>query len=264
MATDPNAPAPSASVEQLQGGGLRVTPSGDPQEQQAKEAQAAGGTAPELKEGEAEAPKLPEGYESWETYGKDVASGKVKPAEAGPAAKEEPKGGPTKFETKLAPYNAEFQEKGALSDESVTKAAADFGVSEDMVRQYIAGGLAEATAAQAPFFEQTGGEANYREFQTWASEGMTEAEQAELNEAYEKGGPGALAAQQKFVDRWKAEGNGKAPQDLTREGKSGAGSDGDLYESWAQVKADMGNPLYDSDSAFRQKVSEKIARSPNI
>lgn len=260
----------SPSVEHLSGGVTRVTPSGDPEEQARKEAQAAGGTAPELKEGEGEEQQLPEGYESWEAYGKDVAAGKVQAPEAKVAeGEEEPKAQegeeekPTELQTKIEPFEKEFQETGTLSDESVTKAAEAFGVTEDMVRQYIEGGTLAAQAAVAPFHEQTGGAEQYRAFQEWSVEGMTEAEQKELNEAYAQGGSAALALQQKFVDRWKEQGGGPPPKDLTREGDPGKGSSaaGDAYESWEQVKADMRKPEYDRDPAFRQKVQDKIARS---
>lgn len=261
------APAPAASLTDLGGGGLRFTPDGDPAGQAAREAEAAGVKSPELAPAEDTGPKLPEGYETWEAYGKAVAEGKVeapaKAKEGEEAPADDTKAGdlPPELQAKLAPYDAELTEKGELSPESITKAATEFGVSEDMVKQYLAGAQAERASAVAPFHEQAGGAEGYGKFQAWAAEGMTAAEQAELNAAYEAGGPAALALQQKYVDRWKAEGNGPAPLDLTRETKGGAGSEEQGYASLAEQKRDQADPRYASDPAFRGKVEQKIGRT---
>lgn len=268
------APAASSAVTDLGGGGMRFTPDGDPAGQAAREAAASGVGSPELAPAEDTGPKLPEGYETWEAYGKAVAAGTAKPEGEGKVeapAKEEPAKGepeakdpaelPPELQAKLAPYDAELTEKGELSPESITKAAAEFGVTEEMVKQYIAGAQAQTTAVVAPFHEQTGGADAYREFQQWSAEGMTAAEQAELNTAYEQGGPAALALQQKYVDRWKAEGNGPAPLDLTRETKAGGGSDEAGYASLAEQKRDQADPRYAQDPAFRSKVEQKIGRT---
>lgn len=258
------APAPGAQVEQLAGGVTRFTPSGDPEEQARVEAAASGVDSPELKEGQVEEAKLPEGYDSWETYGKDVAAGKVKAPEAAPKEGAETPPANPELDAKMAPFTEEFEKNGTLSDESKAKAAEAFNVPVEAVDAYLKGLQSEVTSAQAPFFEQTGGEDGYKQFQEWSVEGMTEAEQAELNEAYTKGGPGALAVQEKFVQRWKAEGNGKPPEDLTRGAKgAGPGSEGDTFRSFNEQRRAQADPRYSTDPDYRKDVEDKIARSAN-
>lgn len=256
----PSEGAPSSSVETLPGGTIRVAP---PAPQTGPDAPGTEGATPAGTEG----PALPEGYDSWEAYGRDVAAGKVTPPEAKAPeekpAEDKPLDLPPELAAKLTPYNTEVETTGTLSDESVTKAAQEFGVTEDMVRQYLAGAQASGASAVQPFHEQAGGADGYKAFQEWSVTGMTAAEQTALNKAYKGDNPeAALALQKTFVDRWKAEGNGPAPRDLTSNGGSAQGGNAtDAYANWAQVQVDMNNPLYSTDSAFRSKVEEKLGRS---
>ena len=47
-------------------------------------------------------------------------------------------------------------------------------------------------------------------------------------------------------------------------GETGTATSGLKYESMAQVKADMSNPKYANDPAFRKQVEDKLARSTII
>lgn len=250
----PAAPEGSGGLENLPGGVQRYTPP----------VQETGAEAPK----EQAAPGLPEGYSSWEQYGQDVLSGKVTPPapakqeEAPQGQQEAPQISP-ELAAKFEPFNAEFTETGTLSDESVAKAAADFGVTEDMVRQYLAGASNTTSATTAQFHSQTGGAEGYAEFQAWSVDGMTKAEQDSLNAAYKGGNvEAALALQQKFVDRWTAEGNGPPARDLTRNSpNNGPAEDVKGYASLAEQKRDQADPRYATDEAFRQRVYAKIANS---
>jgi hypothetical protein len=252
IATNPEA----SGHQELPGGVQRYTPP----------AQVTGSEAPSAPA----APQLPEGYDSWEKYGQDVAAGKIAPPQAQEGEQQEgqqekaPELSP-ELAAKLEPFNAEFTESGTLSDESVAKAAAEFGVSEDMVRQYLAGAANEQTqaaAAVAEFHGQTGGAEGYAEFQQWSVDGMTAGEQKSLNDAYASGNKdAALALQQKFVDRWKAEGNGPQGKDLTRNTVNKASTQEAGYASLAEQKRDQADPRYASDEAFRNRVIDKISRS---
>lgn len=247
------APAPSG-IETLPGGTQRYTP---PTTE----------TGPEAPAPASATPALPEGYTSWEQYGQDVASGKVAPpapATEAPAEtpQEEAPQVPPELAAKLEPFNAEFTTSGTLSDESVAKAAKEFGVSEDMVRQYLAGAQATTSATVGQFHAQTGGAEGYADFQAWSAEGMTKAEQDSLNAAYASGNTAAaLALQQQFVDRWKAEGNGPAAKDLTRTARNVPNADTQGYASLAEQKRDQADPRYASDEAFRNRVIARIAAS---
>jgi hypothetical protein len=109
----------------------------------------------------------------------------------------------------MEPYTAEFTEKGELSEESIAKAATEFGVSQDMVRQYLAGAQATQAAQRSP--PSTSRQAAPRTTRTsrqWSATGMTEAEQTELNEAYAAGNPEAALALQTDL-RGSLEGGGQ-------------------------------------------------------
>jgi len=44
-------------------------------------------------------------------------------------------------------------------------------------------------------------------------------------------------------------------------GGQATNSTGGTYDSWAQVTSDMRDPRYESDPAYRQTVTSKLARS---
>lgn len=265
----------SSSIQQLSGGVTRVTPDGNPEGQAAANAAAAGGAQQEGNQQQEpqKDPALPEGYDSWEAYGKAVAEGKATPPAKQEEGQQEQKGVEgdlsPELQAKLEPFTAEIQKDGKLSDASIKKAAAEFGVDEALVRNYAdmaaqlnAQAPAQAAAQVAPFHEQTGGAEGYKAFQEWSVSGMNEAEQKALNDAYSSGNTqAALALQQQFVDRWKSEGNGPAARDVTRQGNQNQQPSGDAYESWEQVRKDMAKPEYERDPAFRKKVEDKLGRS---
>lgn len=239
-----------------------------------------GGVAPAgapVVEGQAPAPEagtrpegLPEGYDSYEAFSKAVLDGTYKPAEA---AKPEVDDGnaPAADDPRLVPYTTEFTEAGKLSDESITKAATEFGVSEDMVRIYVAGLAGSVDAAATEITSVAGGTEGYAQFSEWAAGGGMTPEQIALYDKALDGDPKvAKALLETHVANWKAAGFGPGPVDVTQgippEGQVQQGSG---YESWAQVSKDMADPRYTGnggkrDPAFIKSVEEKLARSPSL
>lgn len=215
---------------------------------------------------------LPEGFDSWEAFGKAKLEESSKEA----SAKEEPKDGelpadlqqeieklPEATREKATPFFKEFSETGTLTDESKAAAAEAFGVTVEMVDLYMAGAAQQQASASEPFYEVAGGKAVYDEFAAWAtSGGMTAEEMAEFNAELGKGDEPAKAMIAKGIALWKAEGNGPSPRDITRDqpGKD-ASAASDVFSSRAEQTAAIRDPRYGKDAAYRAAVDAKIGRS---
>jgi len=182
----------------------------------------------------------------------DPAADPADPAAADAAAKElEAKG------LDLNEFSTEFSQKGELSTESYDKLA-KAGYPKALVDQYIEGQRALGAAYETELKAVVGGDEKFTEIATWASESLTEAEKVAYNKAIDSGdkAQAQLALQglaAKYAEANPTEGNLLAGRV--------SNAVGDKYESTAQITADMGNPLYKSDPAFRAKVAAKIARS---
>lgn len=219
--------------------------------------------------------QLPEGYDSWEAYGKAVAKGEVK---APAAAEEKPGAGeppavapelkaeidklPEAVREKATPLFQEFAATGTLTPESKKAAAEAFGVTEEMVDLYMAGAKTSQESALQPYYEAAGGKDSYTQFAAWAETGMTPEEQAEFNAELDKGGDAAKAMIAKGVALWKEQGGGAPARDVTRnQPLKGSGDAADVYNSRAEMQRDMNDPRYAKDPAFRKNVEQKLGRS---
>lgn len=148
-------------------------------------------------------------------------------------------------------------EAGGLSEESY-KALEKVGFSKDIVDQHIAGmeALAQLTIMQAE--EAAGGKEQLSAMQGWAKDAMTQAEKDAYNKAVSSGSKeDMIQAITALRSKYEAE-YGRAPQLLggrnATEGKVG-------YASRAEMTADMRDPRYAKDPAFRAKVTAKIANT---
>lgn len=155
--------------------------------------------------------------------------------------------------------SAEWDTNGELSDDSY-EALEAVGISRDMVDMYVAGLEATTQATTADLLEGLdGGQEAYNEMVNWAADNLPEGKIDSFNTVLETGNPDAIKLavanlQSQFVDA-----NGFEPSNSLA-GNSSAGGIG-TYESTAQLMADMGNPAYANDPAFRAKVEAKLARS---
>ena len=103
-----------------------------------------------------------------------------------------------------------------------------------------------------------GGEQQYGEMLQWASDNLAEQEVKMFDAVMERGDPlGAFFAVRSLAYRYQdAQGydgkmvTGTAPK-----------SDGDQFQSQAEVVQAMSDPRYDRDPAFRQKIMKKLERS---
>jgi hypothetical protein len=228
------------------------------------------------KEGEAAPTGLPEGFDSVEAFVKAVNDGTYKPAGQEAPKTEEQQTLPD--DPRFEPFTKEFTETGDLKPESVAEAAKAF-LGEDnptnrtMIETYVRGLKAAASQSQAeitvqsqPFVEAAGGQEQWTQFRAWTAEdgNVDAATERAYNALVDQGKPEeALAVLQPVLSKWKADGGGNAPRDVTKgPGGGPGGSGGDSYANWEQARKDMDKPEYANDPAFRKSVEEKLGRSP--
>lgn len=152
--------------------------------------------------------------------------------------------------------SAEYAEKGELSSEAYGKLEAA-GLSRDMVDAYIAGQAAILSGQVAEAYSMAGGQEQYTVMLDWATQNLPPAEQA----AFDRAVVSDPATRKQAITALKAQYSaavGTTPQLLS--GKQGSSAVG-IYNSRAEVTADMSNPLYRKDPAFRAKVEAKLAAS---
>jgi len=150
----------------------------------------------------------------------------------------------------------EFADNGELSA-STYDDLEKRGIPRDMVDTYIEGQKALATEYQTELYGFAGGEENYNEMAEWATENLSDDEVDAYNDAIVSGNSAqARLAIDGLVQRYR---NAEGVQPRLVGGKASASVD--TYNSWAQVTADMAKPEYKKDPAFRQAVSNKLARS---
>lgn len=157
----------------------------------------------------------------------------------------------------LDDFSAEFAQKGELSAESYDKLE-KAGYPRHLVDGYIEGQKALASKFEMEVKSSVGGDKAFNEMVSWATTNVSQSELEAYNQAVSSGDPekaklAVLGMYQKFSAARPSE-----PQLISGATKGGAS---DIYESMAQMKEDMKNPLYKNDPAFRQKVQAKLARS---
>lgn len=182
---------------------------------------------------------------------------------------------------RYAPFALEFEKSGGkgLSEESLKKAAAAFGQSVEVIKQFIDGQvatrqLAAATAGQpsaeqvataAAILEVVPAEADYKAILEWGKEGLTAGERSAYDGALDRGDKETVKALLgSFVAKMNAAGAGKGPRDATTEGSGADGGNAPAatpYASQAQMSADMSKPQYATDPAFRAEVQARLAVS---
>lgn len=159
----------------------------------------------------------------------------------------------------LEEFSAEFFQNGDLSEESLARIETEFGIPQDISKAYVDGQKAMVTQAQDSIFNEVGGKETYTDMLSWARDNMSEADIAAYDAAIISNDIHTAKMVAKGLHAQYAAANGQAPN-LTRGNASPTGG-GEGYQSWQQVSADMQNPKYGTDPAFRQQVQNKLAVS---
>lgn len=153
----------------------------------------------------------------------------------------------------MGKFATEFQTNGTLSPETYAAIeAAGFG--KEVVDAYIAGQQALANQRDQAGYEVAGGKENFSKMVTWAAANMS----VEERQAFNKAVAGTDAEMKLAISGLRAQYeavNGKEPQ--LQGGIPSTAAAG--YESKAQMTADMRDPRYAKDPAFRAKVEAKLA-----
>lgn len=153
-----------------------------------------------------------------------------------------------------------FWEKGELPQEDY-EALEKAGIPKALVDQFIAGQQAVQASLERSVHETVGGKEAYESMLGWAAENYSADEIEAYNEAMASGNVNAIRMAVKGLQgRFEAE-NGFEPRVVVT---GNAKATADVYESLAQMQADMRDPRYKTDPAFRKKVETKLARSSII
>lgn len=222
----------------------------------------------------------PEGFASWEEYGKAQhaekakAKAEEKPEEA-PAEEKPEEPEPLDEDTQKAiaeqvdalpediregakPLFEEFARTGDLSAEGREAAAKLWNVTPDMVDLYVKGAQAQLEADASPLYEAGGGKEQTLAFKEWAEANYSPEEQAAFNEALKADPEKAL---KEHVDKWIANGHGPDARDITHAVQTDTGQQNTGPEPFADenaMTAAMADPRYRNDEKYRQEVYERI------
>lgn len=158
----------------------------------------------------------------------------------------------------LTEFSKEFSEKGELSQESYEKLSKS-GFDKNLVDQYIQGQRALADSYANSIKSEAGGDEKYSEIVQWAKVNMTPSEIEAFNKAVDSGNQDQAKLAVKGLRASYESANGREPN-LMSGGVKG-GSEGDTFESTAQLTKAMADPRYREDPAYRAKVQAKLGRS---
>ena len=158
-----------------------------------------------------------------------------------------------------------IENNGTLSDDMYSKLG-EAGIPKSAIDQYLEGARQSAGITQEPQLPIlnndevaevkaiAGGEEGYEQLMSWASDNMSEADANNFdeiiqlqNKAAAKFAVKALMGQYEDAvgrDSTLIQGKQSTPQEV--------------YRSMAEVVRDMGNPLYDTDEAYRDDVRRKL------
>tara|TARA_R110002096_G_scaffold161261_2_gene327799 strand:+ start:323 stop:1159 length:837 start_codon:yes stop_codon:yes gene_type:complete len=158
------------------------------------------------------------------------------------------------FEEIRSAAEAEFEANGSLSDQTY-EVLEKQGFSKAMVDQYIAGAQAQTQAAVGLVMDNAGTTLEeYQSATAWAAENLSEKEIETFNNALASDEAAPLVVKD-LVSRYRKEADVEPGTTVSGSGSTAAGH----YRSRAEMVADMSDPKYKTDTAFMQKVAQKIA-----
>jgi hypothetical protein len=148
-----------------------------------------------------------------------------------------------------------YDQNGGLAEEHFEELE-KAGIPRSYVQQYLAGVEAEAAQVRDQLYQEIGGQEAFEAMADWARANLTPAELDQYNRAVDSGDLEVVrSAVMGLAFRYQRDA-GRDPNLVG--GGNGAGS---AYQSLAQLTADMKDPRYETDPAFRNEVQQKLARS---
>ena len=153
-------------------------------------------------------------------------------------------------------FQQEYNETGNLSDDAYA-ALDEAGFPRSVVDTWIQGQNALASQVTTEMYDIVGGQEDYNNMVSWASDALPESEIDAFNATMETQDPNMIRlAIQGLNARYRSE-----AEPTLMQGQTGAVSSGGRFESNAELTAAMSDPRYSKDPAYRQQVADKLARS---
>lgn len=156
----------------------------------------------------------------------------------------------------LSDVQKEYEDTGEISEDTINKLVSK-GIPRNFIDSHVEGVKAAAQVFEQKAYEATGGQENYKAMQDWIVNNLPESERRLFNDGVSGNSDLALYTIRNMYARYNSE--NKEPN--IQLGETNVSGQGARYESMAQMKADMRDPRYTSDPAFRKQVADKISRS---
>lgn len=146
----------------------------------------------------------------------------------------------------------------ALTDEDYAPAE-KIGLSREDVDMFIAGVQAQGELHKMRVYGEAGGQTAYEDMIKWARDAYSKEEVAAYDrDVHSNDTAVALNAVRGLMARYQLA-NGRSSRDVTSNGNT-TGTTGH-YRSKAELIADMSDPKYQKDPAFRERVAQKLSAS---
>ena len=170
-------------------------------------------------------------------------------------------------ENEIDPFkmNEYFMENEGTLSEEMYESLGKAGFTKDLVDSYLKGvrddtGITQTEAAVLSDAEIkdiqniAGGKAGYEQLMTWASENMSDTDAKNFDEVIETANKAAVTFAVKALMGQYEDAVGRDSNLI--QGKNSQPTE--TYRSMAEVVRDMGNPLYETDEAYRDDVRRKL------
>jgi hypothetical protein len=153
--------------------------------------------------------------------------------------------------------STEYWENGELPEARYAELESK-GIPREIIASYLEGQQAIVSGIQQSVFTEVGGEQQYIQMMEWAQNNLSESEVAIYDNSVNSNSmENTLYAVKGLHARYASEA-GVEPNLISGDGTSSTGS---TYQSAAEVKADMSNPLYKTDPTFRATVAKRLRQS---
>jgi len=152
----------------------------------------------------------------------------------------------------------EFWANGDLTPESYDLLE-QAGIPRHIVDSYIDSQLGAVEQQRSSIMNEVGGPEGYQELTQWAADNLDDSEIDYFNSVVDTNDFQAIQMQIRAIAARRDAAEGMEPTRNLSGSLQGGG--GTAYESVTQLMADMQNPAYENDPAFRAQVESKLARS---
>ena len=161
-------------------------------------------------------------------------------------------------EGQLDKFYEEFANKGELSENSYSELA-NIGLSKDVVDAYISGQQALAEQKANSIMSTVGGQEQYKDMVDWASKNLSPQEIKAFNNTVDNGSLEQAQLAIAGVQSKYAQNNNEPNLFTGNKAEANVG-----YRSVGEMLADINDPRYSTDSAFRADVETKVKQSNTI